>query len=94
MRRIIYKDSNGYNRCVLLRDEDDPNNPEIGIPVEPPPIERIVMDAALDVRNELVAKGILTWQDVVKSQNGVSSAIVTALRSRIINAYKQKEFEK
>jgi hypothetical protein len=93
MKRVFWKDDSGNSHCSLLRDTDDETRPEIGIPLEPPPIERIVCEAAMELQNLLVAQGLITYQDVVASQNGVSSALFTVLRRKILEAYKLKELE-
>lgn len=93
MKRVTFTDNDGKVCVVLLRDEDDPNFPEVGIPVEPPPIERVVRDAAMEVQNEFVKRGMLTWRDVVVTQDGVSSVLRDTLRKKIIEAYKFKELE-
>lgn len=93
MKRVIYRDSSGRVVACLLRDTDEEDHPEIGIPIEPPPIERVIRESAQDVQDELVTRGILTYKDVVASQNGVSAAIRDVLLRKIIEAYKLKELE-
>jgi hypothetical protein len=92
MRQVTYTDKRGYARVALIRDEDNADVPELGIPVEPPPIEKIMRESAQEVQNEFVRMGLLTWQDVVRSQNGVSAAL-NVLRRKIIEAYKLKEIK-
>lgn len=92
MKRLIYTDDRGYVRVTLVRDSDDEQHPEYGVPIDTPPIEQIVRDMAKDIQNELLLSGIVTYHDVVKSQNGVSS-VVKRLVSKIVEAYKLKELE-
>ncbi len=93
MKRVLYNDETGRVRCVMLRDEDDENYPEVGIPIEPPPIERVVMESAMEVQNEFVKRGLLTYKDVVLTQDGVSAVLRDILRKKIVEAYKLKELE-
>lgn len=95
MRRVIYEDRNGQVKCRLIRDVDDANFPEVGIPIEPPPIERIVTESATEIRNELVRRGILTFSDLneVQNQRAVLDVLNSILRRKIVEAYKLKELE-
>jgi hypothetical protein len=89
MKRVIWEDDEGALHCSLLRDNDDPKFPEIGLPIEPPPIERIISNAAMEVRNEFVKRGYVTYQDIVKSQTGIASVLNDVLKRKIVEAYKE-----
>jgi len=91
MKRVVWKDDSGVVRCSLLRDQDDENLPTIGIPLNPPPIERIVADAALEIRNALVSAGVVTYRDLQKHPNEVSSVLDRILRRRLVEAYKLED---
>jgi hypothetical protein len=93
MKRVIYKDKDGHAKARLLRNEDDSNFPEIGLPIEPPPIERIVRESAQEMQDEFVNRGVLTYKDVVAGQNIVSEIIRSVLLRKIVEAYKFKELE-
>lgn len=93
MKRIIWEDVNGRPRVSILRDTDPEDKPEIGIPVEPPPIESIIRDAAPEIQNELVRCGILTYADLTANQNGLTGIVMGVLKRRIVEAYKLKEKE-
>lgn len=94
MKKVIWKDRDGNYRCSLLRDEDDVNVPEIGLPVEPPPIEKIVCEAAMELRNAFLSRGLFTWRDVIASQDGVSSVLLDVLKRKIVEAYKLQELNR
>jgi hypothetical protein len=91
MKRVTWIDKDGYARCSLIRDEDDPNFPEVGLPIEPPPIEKIVNEAAKELRNELVLRNVLTYRDLMDPKNDLPSIILGTLRRKLIDAYKQQE---
>jgi len=91
MKRIIYEDDSGVVHCSLLRDIDDENHPEIGVPINPPPIERIIVENALEVRNQLVRMGILTYKDLLSQPNSVSNIIDRVIRKKLVEAYKLEE---
>lgn len=90
MKRVTFTDDRGFLRCVLLRDNDDERNVKAGIPLEPPPITELLQDIEKALHNELVSRNLLSWDDVMRSQNGLSSAILAALRPILQSAYKEK----
>lgn len=90
MKRVKWIDAKGWKHVSLLRDTDDELKPERGIPLDPPPIESILEDAAMELNNELVDRGILTIEDVIQSQNGVSAAILNVFRRKILDAYRNR----
>lgn len=89
MKRLFYTDSDGFLRCSLVRDDDV--DPKIGIPVDPPPIERIICENAIEVRNELVRLGILSYKDISNNNSVVSTTLQNILRRKIVEAYKLEE---
>jgi hypothetical protein len=91
MKKVIWKDSHGWSRCSLIRDNDSESSAPQGIPQELPPISEILRDAEMELNNELVERGLFTYADVVRSQNGITAAIVQVFRNKLLNAYKQKE---
>jgi len=91
MKRVIWKDSAGWSRCSLVRDKDSEASAQQGIPVELPPIKDILEGAEMELNNALVERGLFTYADVIRSQNGVTAAIVQVFRNKLLNAYKQKE---
>jgi len=93
MKRVFKQDDNGVMRCFLLRDIDDESNPEIGIPLNPPPIERVVCEYAKEMENQLVRMGVLTYRDLMANPQAVSK-VVNALRLRLIQEYKLEESRK
>jgi hypothetical protein len=93
VKRVVWEDLNGRPRVSLLRDNDSEDHPEIGLPIEPPPIESIIRDAAPEIQNELVRCGIITYADLERQQTGLTGIVMGVLRRRIIEAYKLKEKE-
>lgn len=92
MKRVVYKNKQGVLRVALLRDNDDPNFPEIGIQLEPPPIRQAIMDAIPEVESFLIGAGIDNYQDIV-NHDGIISTAVQIIRKSIVQAYKLKELE-
>lgn len=104
MKLVTHTDPDGYYRRYFIRDSDfDIDAPNIGIPNDPPDLERLNWDTIavqfpdLDVpefkrnlHNRLSQFGLITWADVQRSQNGVTSAIMAVGRDRqILDAVKR-----
>jgi hypothetical protein len=91
MKLIHWTDFNGYLRCSMLRDEDDERFPERGVPVEPPPVQEMIEEAAKDLHNELMQRGLVTMRDIENSGNALTGAILSVFRTRLITLYKLRE---
>lgn len=70
-------------------------NPEQGFLADPPDvIHKIDWDAvAKDLHNELVRRDLFTYQDVIRGQNLLSSAILSALRKRVKQLFREETNE-
>ncbi len=92
MRTVIKTDRFGYKRAWLVKDEDPDELAEQGIPLTPPDLDLIEWEEVKkDLNNILVERGLFTWKDVQRSQNGVTSAVLTAVKRRVITLYKTRE---
>jgi hypothetical protein len=88
MKYIEYIDTQGRKRKSLVRDQD--TDPSIGIPAEPPNLDRIDWEAVkLEIHNQLMDQGLYTWTDVQKAQTAVGGIVLSVVRSKIINLYKE-----
>ena len=90
MKRVTWTDGVGKNHAALIRDDDSQETAQKGhgIPQDPPDVEQLDWSGiARDLHNELLARGLVTKDDVVKSQNGVTSAILAALRRKVLTLY-------
>ncbi len=95
MKRVIWTDRIGWKRAALLRDDDPETMAESGIPLRPPDLNEVDWEAVKrDVNNQLVEQGIYTWADVQREQNAVTSAILAALRGRIVRLYRDNGRQK
>jgi hypothetical protein len=91
MRRIIVE-KDGYLNAYLVRDIDSEKMAEeIGIPINPPDLCVILDNAKKELHNELVNRGLFNFDDVQKAQSGITEAILTVLRRKVIEAYRSKD---
>lgn len=87
MKVLTWEDKHGYKYRSLVRNDDD--NPEIGLPDNIPDLNQIDWEQVKkELHNRLTENELITWKDVQLSQNGVTSAILSVLKRRIINLYK------
>lgn len=91
MQTVVWKDKRGFPRRSTLRDNDDPNHPERGIPADPPDMRMLDWDGlTLDVQRVLVEEGILTLQDLQASQTAFP-ALVSLFKRRIVDRYRASQ---
>lgn len=89
MKSVQWTDERGYLRVSLLRDNDDVSLAPQGIPISPPDLDRLDWDEIKrELHNLLVERGLFDYADVVAQQNGVSAAIVTVLKRKLVALYR------
>lgn len=93
MKTIIWVDADGYKHRSLLRDKDpDHLAKTAGIPADPPDLELLDWEGIKrDLNNVLVDRGLVSWSDVQAAQTGLSSAIVSVIKRRLIYLYRHME---
>ena len=92
MRTVVYEDGRGRKRARMIRDDDDVEQAAaIGIPMDPPDVDRIDWELVrADLHNLLVDRGLLSWDHVVESQNGLESVCKQVLLHRLKSLYRQE----
>lgn len=91
MKVTRWIDSNGYQRVSVVHDKDSVLEAVHGLRKGPPDITALDWeDIIRDLHNELVDRKLFSYQDVIQSKSGISGAILSVLRRRIITLYKQR----
>ncbi len=69
-----YTDVAGRLQYRLLRTEHD--DPTLGIPLSIPDLSGLLLPefAITELHNELIELGLITWPDIVRSQNAITRA--------------------
>lgn len=91
MRKVMWTDAEGTDHAALVRnqDSDDIAKQGHGISADPPDVGKLDCAALLcDLHNELLRRGLITHDDVVASQNGVTAAILAVFRSSVLRLYR------
>lgn len=92
MRIVIVEDRFGYKRAYWLKNEEPDSAAEEGIPISPPDLDLLDWETVKrDLHNMLVDRGLFTWMDVQRAQNGVTASILAAMRKRTIALYRNRE---
>ena len=89
MKRVEWTDSKGWKHARLV--QDDILQPvEEGVPLEPPDIERLDWDTIKkSLHNELFTRNLIDWKAVEQSRDGLTAAILAALRRPLQNLYRE-----
>ena len=88
MKITRWIDDSGYQRISILRDDDE--HTDIGLRKGPPDVTSLDWDDIVrDLHNALVGRNLFTYEDVLRSQNGVTSAILSVLKRRVVGLYRQ-----
>lgn len=90
MKIVDWEDNKHHKHRSLLRDRDPETYADRGVPVGPPNIEELDWEGiARDLNNELFNRGLFNWDDVQRDGNGLTGAILSAVRIRLINLYRR-----
>ena len=91
MKTVEWEDGRGNRYKSLLRNIDSDNNADKGILIGPPPVTELDWEGIqTDLNRELFNLGLFTWQDVQDGGDKLKSAIFGAMKSRLINLYRNR----
>ena len=92
LKRVTWTDERGYDRATLLPTYLPESQAEFGIPSEPPNTDALDWNGIKrDLHNELLEAGLLTWVDVQKNQNKITSICRRVLIKPVLNLYRMME---
>ena len=90
MKRVDWTDERGWKHARLVQRDDVLQDPNEGIPLEPPDIERLDWEAIKrTLHNELFNRGLIDWRSVQRSGNGLQAAIQAALHRPLQSLYRE-----
>ena len=88
MKSVVFE-RNGYKYKSTMRDVD--TDPSQGIIQGPPNLDELDWEAAKrDLHNALFDAGLMSWLDIQQKQ-GLPGIILGAIRTRLINLYREAE---
>jgi hypothetical protein len=91
LRKVRWTDKKGKNHVALVRDRDSDEVAQqgFGISADPPDVGRLnTAELIRDLHNELLRRELITNEDVQQAQNGVTGAILSVFRSKILKLYR------
>ena len=89
MRTVRWEDSRGKRHVSEVRDTDPDSMAPKGLMRDPPDVEFIDWEAVKrDLHNALLDQGLITYQDIVRQQVGVTSAVLGSVRKRVVALYR------
>jgi len=92
MKTVEWTDDDGYKHKSVVRDNDDPHVAleGMGMSQDPPDVTRIDWERVKrDLHNQLVVRGLVASSDVEAQQNGVTGAVLAALRPQVLDLYRR-----
>ena len=91
MKTVEWEDGRGRRYKSLLRDIDSDNRADQGILIGPPSVTELDWEGIQDdLHRELFNLGLFTWHDVQIGGDKLKSAIFGAMKSRLINLYRNR----
>lgn len=92
MRLVLWTDEAGYRHRSWLRDDDPDSLASSGVPCDPPDVKLLDMEVVRQrLHNALVDAELLDWPAVQASGQGLSAAILGALRPQMIDLYRRAD---
>jgi len=92
MKVTRWIDDSGYQRMSIIRDDDNKvMHAAYGLRRGPPDVTTLDWEEIVrDLHNALTDRNLFTYKDMVQSKDGVSSAILSALKRKVVTLYKQQ----
>lgn len=96
MRLVQWTDDDDYQRQSLIRDDDPDDSALYGIPLDPPSLADVDIPAEVkrDLHNDLSARGLLTWVDVLAQQDGVTGVVKHIARKHNLSVQQARDLKR
>ena len=89
MKLVQWTDDDNFTRQSWLRDTDSDKMAKQGVPHDPPDLSTLDwIGIQRDIHNDLVALGIIDWNDFLKAQGSIPGIILHAISPRLVELYK------
>ena len=90
MRYVTYKDKSGLLHRTLIPDGSGDEMAEYGVPADPPNIHDVDWDyLKREIHNQLVGRGLFTWQDVIGQSCDALQFASTLLKRQLVALFRQ-----
>jgi len=91
MKLVRWEDDRGYKHRSLVRDDDPDEMAPQGILQDPPNLDELDWEAIKrDLHNGLVNSGLISWRNVQEIR-GLRGAILSAMKRRLVQLYREAE---
>jgi len=95
MKTVSWTDARGFERRSLLPEDEPDELVRLGVPQDPPDLAGLDWDVIQrELHNELVRRGLFTFDDVQRAQNGLTGAIRATLGKHLVALYRRGRREK
>lgn len=91
MKIVIWTDDKGIKHRSILQEHQVETRPEEGYVSDVPDIFSLDWEQIKkELHNALTDRKLFTYEDVVHSQNGITGAVLLALRKRVKDLYRRR----
>ncbi len=91
MKIVGWSDNRGYNHKAVVRDSDPESAATLGIPCDPPNLDMLDWDGLKrDLHNHLLDMDLTSWENLVKYDGAIASAISRTFKRPLVNLYKRE----
>lgn len=89
MRKVAWTGDDGRRHVSLVREGDPDAMAPAGVSLDPPDVFLLDWDKIkVELHNELVDRGLVTWEDVQVSQSGLTGVVRKVLLKRLHDLYR------
>lgn len=91
MREVRWTDEDGFEHRSLIRDHDSDEMAPHGVPLDTFSVEDQIdwESVKRELHNLLVKSGLLTWEDVMRSQHGLKNISYRVFKPHLVRMFKE-----